>query len=292
MIINKANLNALTVGFQTVFNNAFSATESHLPTIAMTVPSSSREDNYSWIGSVPAMREWVGDREISNAEAFTYTIKNRTFESTISVNREDIEDDKIGVYSPLVQHLGSLAKTHPDELLFDLLKNGFSSKCYDEQYFFDADHSVNGASVSNVQAGTDPAWFFLDTTKLVKPLIFQKRRDYALTALNKDSDEGVFMRNEYVYGVDARVNAGYGMWQMAFGSKLPLTEENYSKARAAMRSFKADNGRPLLVNPSVLVVGPSLEDAARKLLIAQQGAAGASNVYAGTASLIVSGWLD
>jgi len=292
MIINASSLHSMTVGFTASFNKAFTDTESHADSIAMIVPSISSEDNYSWIGSVPAMREWVGDRVINNPEAFSYAIKNRTFESTIAVKREDIEDDKIGVYSPLVTNLGAVSKTHPDELLFGLLKDGFGSKCYDGQYFFDTDHPVNGASVSNVQAGAGPAWFLLDVTKLVKPLIFQKRRDYALTAMNKAGDENVFMRNEYIYGVDARVNAGYGMWQMAYGSKAALDETNYSAARAAMRSYKADNGRPLLVNPSVLVVGPSLEDAARKLLLAQQNSVGASNVYAGTAALIVSGWLD
>ena len=26
------------------------------------------------------------------------------------------------------------------------------------------------------------------------------------------------MRNEFIWGVDARYNAGYGFWQMAYGS--------------------------------------------------------------------------
>lgn len=292
MIINRTSLAALTQGFTAAFNKAFEATEAHVDKIASIMPSSGSEDNHCWIGSVPAMREWVGQRVVSNVEAFAYTIKNRTFESTISVSRNDIEDDKIGVYAPLLQNLGMLSKTHPDELIFGLMKAGFTSKCYDGQYFFDADHLVNGASVSNAQAGTEAPWFLLDTSKLVKPFIFQKRRDYKLTAMDRPEDENVFMRNEYIYGVDARVNAGYGLWQFAFGSKAELTEENYAAARAAMRSFKTDNGRPLHVSPTVLVVGPSNEDAARKLLIAQQNSAGASNVYAGSAELIVSSWLD
>lgn len=292
MIINASSLSAMTVGFKTAFGLAFSATESHAEKLASFMPSSGSEDNYSWIGSAPSMREWLGDRQVSNLEAFSYTIKNRTFESTIAVSREDVEDDKYGVYSPLVQQFGVLAKTHPDELIFGLMKAGFAGQCYDGQYFFDTDHQVNGAAVSNMQAGASPAWFLLDTTKLVKPFIFQKRRDYALTSLTKDDDPSVFMRKEYIYGVDARVNAGYGLWQFAFGSKAALDATNYAAARAAMRGFKAANGRPLHVAPSLLVVGPSLEDAARKLLLAQQGSTGASNVYAGTADLIVSAWLD
>jgi len=292
MIINAGNLHTMTVGFKTLFNQAFVATESHTEKLATLMPSIGSEDNHCWIGSAPTMREWVGDRVINNPEAFSYTIKNRTFESTIAVSREDIEDDKYGAYSPLVQQFGVLAKTHPDELIFGLMKAGFTGTCFDGQYFFDADHPVKGGVASNMQAGGEPAWFLLDTSKLVKPFIFQKRRDYALTSLTRNEDENVFMRKEYIYGVDARVNAGYGLWQFAFGSKATLSEANYAAARATMRSFKAANGSPLHVTPSVLVVGPSLEDAARKLLLAQQNSTGASNVYANTADLIVSAWLD
>lgn len=297
MIINAGAIRALSQGFTTVFNKAFSVTESHLDRLAMLVPSTSSEENYGWIGQFPVVREWIGDRHIMNVEAFTYAIKNRTFESTVSVKRDDIEDDKAGVYSPLIQQLAEVSKLHPDELLFALLAGGFAAKCYDEQYFFDTDHpvgdSANGGvqSVSNMQAGAGPAWFLLDTSRAVRPLIFQKRREYKLTALTKDEDENVFMRKEFVYGVDARVNAGYGLWQFAFGSKADLTAENYAAARAAMRSFKTDNGRPLHVSPNLLIVPPAHEDAARNLLLAEQDAAGASNVYANTAELIVSSWL-
>jgi len=291
MIVNRESLAGITTGFTALFNNAFSATESHLDKIATVLTSISAEEVHGWIGNFPGMREWVGDRHIGNPEAFSYNIKNRTFESTFAVSREDIEDDKIGMYSPTATQIGELAKTHPDELLFELLKNGFAQRCYDGQYFFDTDHSVAGASVSNMQAGSGPAWFLLDTSKLVKPLIFQKRRDYKFTSFTKDTDEHVFMKNEYLFGVDARVNAGYGLWQFAFGSKDTLDETNYAAARAVMRGIKTDSGRPLLVNPTVLIVPPELEDTARKLLIAQQNSAGASNIYAGSAELIVTGWL-
>lgn len=34
----------------------------------------------------------------------------------------------------------------------------------------------------------------------------------------KDTDENVFMNNQFIYGADGRSNAGYGFWQMAYGS--------------------------------------------------------------------------
>ena len=39
-----------------------------------------------------------------------------------------------------------------------------------------------------------------------------------LTALTRNNDENVFMRDEFVWGADGRSNAGYGFWQMAYGS--------------------------------------------------------------------------
>ena len=33
------------------------------------------------------------------------------------------------------------------------------------------------------------------------------------------------MRKEYLYGVDGRYNAGYGLWQLAYGSTGEEAEE-------------------------------------------------------------------
>ena len=31
-------------------------------------------------------------------------------------------------------------------------------------------------------------------------------------------DDNVFFEKKYIYGVDSRDNAGYGLWQLAYGS--------------------------------------------------------------------------
>ena len=99
------------------------------------------------------------------------------------------------------------------------------------------------------------------------------------------------MRDEYRYGVDARCNVGFGFWQMAVRSAQTLDETNYGNARAAMMNFKSDEGRPLGVRPSLLVVPPSLEGAALKLVQAEANAAGASNIYRNSAQVLVCPWL-
>lgn len=295
MLLNGQNLKALYTGYSSAFNKAFQATESYADKVATLLPSTGSEENHSWMGSFPVMREWVGDRVLNNPEAFSYTIKNRTFESTFRVSREDIEDDKYGVSTPLATRLGELSKLHPDELIFDLLSNGHNRTCYDGQYFFDTDHPAKGGVISNMMGTpgtTGNPWFLLDTSKMIRPFIFQKRRDYKFTALTKEDDQNVFMNNEFVYGVDARVNAGYGLWQFAFAWYGPLTKAAYEQARWNMRSMKDASGRPLHVNPNTLVVPPEHEAAARELLFSDVGDMGASNANKGTAELIVSSWLE
>ncbi len=58
------------------------------------------------------------------------------------MQRDDVEDDKLGLYSARFEMLGQAAGSHPDEVLFELINAAFSTDCYDGQYFFDTDHPV------------------------------------------------------------------------------------------------------------------------------------------------------
>jgi phage major head subunit gpT-like protein len=62
------------------------------------------------------------------------------------------------------------------------------------------------------------AWFLLDVSRAIKPLIFQQRKKPEFVAMTQPTDDNVFMQKQYLYGIDGRDNAGYGLWQLAFGS--------------------------------------------------------------------------
>ncbi len=295
MIINRATLQAVTTGFKVIFNNAFATAASDYEKLAMVVPSSTKQETYAWLGTTTRFREWIGDRVIQNLGTHDFTIKNKSFEDTIGVNRDDIEDDTIGVYKPLFEQLGQDAKTHPDELVFSLLKTGFAAKCYDGQYFFDTDHPVIGedgspVSVSNMQAGSGAPWYLLDVTKAVKPIIFQKRRDYQFVSMDQLTDEAVFSRKEYRYGADCRVNVGFGLWQVAYASKADLTADNLNAAIAAMQSLKGDNGKPLNIRPSLLVVPPQLRAKALTLVKAET-IESTTNINRDVVDVLSTSWL-
>lgn len=58
-------------------------------------------------------------------------------------------------------------------------------------------------------------WYVMHTRNEIKPLIFQRRKPPEFVGIDKPDDHHVFMQRKFLYGVDARFNVGYGLWQMA-----------------------------------------------------------------------------
>lgn len=296
MIINSASLAALRAGFNTAFQGGLGQAPSMYARVSTEVRSTQIEQRYGWLGKMPNVREWIGARAVQNLAAHDYSIREKPFELTVGVNRDDIETDNLGIYTPMFTSMGESAAAWPEQLVWSLLKNGFTTPCYDGQNFFDTDHPVldedgNEISVANTDGGSGTPWFLLDVSRALKPIILQKRKDFALVAKDRETDDNVFDRNEFVYGMDARMNVGFGFWQFAWGSRQPLTAANYATARGALMSMKGDYGRPLGIMPSLLVVPPALEGAARKIVSNQLAANGETNEWAGTAEPLVVSWL-
>jgi len=297
MLVNKSTIAAVFVSLKTTFNKAFDAAPSVWEKIAMKVPSTTGQNDYAWLSMFPKMNKWIGDKVVKALEAFKYTIVNDDWEATVEVNRNDIEDDTLGIYAPQAQMAGWSAKQLPDEIVMDLVNGGFTNLCYDGQYFFDTDHVVAGASVSNkgtvalsfatlalamasygvartamkkfkddegrplnitpdvllvgpaledtanalmnnerledgkpnpykgtatvvsdARITSDTAWFLLDTTKPVKPFIYQERKAPTFVQQITPESDDVFMRKKFKFGAEARAAGGYGFWQMAWAS--------------------------------------------------------------------------
>jgi phage major head subunit gpT-like protein len=292
MIINTATLTGIHKTFRVIFNQAFEGAPSQYDLVAMTVPSTSREQGYPWLGDFPTMREWIGDRVIKDLSAFDYTIKNKSYEATIGVEREDVEDDLVGLYTPRIQGGAQAAKEHPDILVYGLLKLAFATRCFDGQYFCDTDHPWGDETVSNSAGGSGEPWFLLDLRRPIKPIILQMRKRPEFVALDNPEDHNVFMRKQFIYGVDDRKNVGFGLWQLCYGSKQTLNETNYAAARAAMMAMKREDGvTPLGIIPTHLVHGPTLESAAKNVIDAANKEGGASNIWYQTVKAVNVPWL-
>lgn len=293
IVITQTVLDDLWISYSTVFNGAFAGYTPRWSRIAMETTSMGGQTKYPWLQQMSGMREWIGDRQVNQLAVDGYSITNKDYENTARVKRNDIEDDQAGIYAPLFADFGQTAAELPDHLVFEKLKNGFTEKCSDGQFFFDTDHPSTDAegqpvAKSNHGGGASTPWYLLCTKRQIKPIIKQNRRWPAqLTRMDSPTDPNVFHRAEYLYGVDGRLAAGYGFWQLGFGSKQTLNAANYAVARAAMMEMKGDNGRPLGIVPDLLVVPGSLESAARKIAFSENAAGGETNEWKGTVDVMV-----
>lgn len=121
--------------------DAVEASTPFYPTLAMTVQSDTDSEDYDWLGSFPGMREWLGDRKFHQLSSASFTIRNRTWESSIQLPKQKIDDGKTGYFDNLADGLAREASYHPDELLLEVIAAGETTEAFDGQYFFDTDHS-------------------------------------------------------------------------------------------------------------------------------------------------------
>lgn len=305
-IVNNALISALRPGFSAAFARGKAKAPSQWELVATKMSSANKSTTYGWLGQFPKLSEWVGQRSVKNMAEHGYSIVNNLYEGTVGVKRTDIEDDNLGIYTPLFEEMGYATATHPDELVFALLGKGVSTECYDGQNFFDTDHPVypnveatgTPETVSNLIGSAEDAtpWYLLDVSRPLKPLIFQERTAPEMTSQTDAHTDNVFMADEYRYGVRYRCNAGFGFWQQAVCVRDALNQANFLKARALMQSFRADGGRPLGLGRggkagTLLVVPASLEADAIKLVDLQLINGGESNPCYNMATIVNCAWL-
>jgi phage major head subunit gpT-like protein len=149
MLINKSSLDALFTGLKLIFNNALTAQPGNWKLTATEVPSTGQGEDYAWLTRFPKFRKWVGDKQIKNIEAGKYYRKNEDWETTIEVDRNDIEDDRLGIYNAQALSAGESAGELHDIIIDDMKNGAFAATCFDGQYYYDTDHPVGNASVSN-----------------------------------------------------------------------------------------------------------------------------------------------
>lgn len=150
MIVNAASLTSLFTEFKALFDATFKGAPNpfDLKRFTMFVPTNTISVNYGWLGELPGMRRWIGDRQINELDAKQYSVSNVPYETTLGVAVRDIESDNLGVYRPRVQGLARVAAQHPFRLFAAALED--NPLCADGQNLIDTDHPKDdGTTWSN-----------------------------------------------------------------------------------------------------------------------------------------------
>ncbi len=283
MDINRGTMSSLFEGFNMQFKNGFDMAPDSWAQFAGSIPSTTALNTYPFLEQSSGMREWIGDREIKNFASNKLQVVNKDYEDTVSVTRNDIEDDQYGIYGTLIAQMGQNAGKLWNDLTFKALVSGKDDKWLDGKAFFASDRKYDKNTVNNKTTSalsetafntaylsmtsycghsnkplgvipdllivgpalrttawdivknqfaydaTDKVqvknvnenlvdllvapelsgtyanyWFLASTKSVIKPVMIQQRKHPKLTRLDKESDENVFMRKEFIYGTDAR----------------------------------------------------------------------------------------
>lgn len=308
MALTKSDIPDLLVpGLRTEFDLAYRSEveNSVAETLATVVNTSLPSQTYAWLGATPPMREFIDERRPQGLSAYSVSIEDKVFESTLAVDRRALEDDQLDLIRLRVRDLAARVSQHRHQMVVEALTAGTGATAYDGASFFDAAHpNPTGSAISNLSeevlsaeslssaisammtypddsgtpmgiapdtlvvgpslmwdaielvespvvvykstaaTGTSPTdycnaflgrlrlivspyvrgdaaehWFLLDTKRAIKGIILQQRQDVPVefTALESTSgSESAWMRDRYHYGVRARYNVGYGLWQGAY----------------------------------------------------------------------------
>ena len=153
-----AALDALYQNFTTAFEDGLSGLQGKFNKpwwggVAMEVPSMTDTEVHTWIQQVPGVREWAGDRVFNAISEVGYALRNRDFEDTVQVDRNRLDDRKVGAEVPLMRALGYAFSKFPDRAIAEELLVGYASRtCYDGLTFFNDAHPVDVAYVDRLRA--------------------------------------------------------------------------------------------------------------------------------------------
>ncbi len=295
MIITGTQLQTLRRTFSAAFNRGLlTAPPATMEQFATPIPMSTQIVELGMIKQIPGLREWIGDRVFHRLAAHGYSMRAITYEDSVSVPREQIQDDNLGLFVSSMEQLAVNAQVHSDQLLSALLRNGAAatSLAYDGFPFFSTTHpeNIDGTitNVSNYTSGAGPAWYLLDASRPLRPLILGNRTSPEFVAMDEPDSDSIFYRNQADYGVCVRKGVQYGLWQLAYRHEGALDATTFEAAMEAMMSRRSDSGENLGIQGTHVVVPVARWAEARKLFEAGLVGGGDSNIYQGQVKIVVN----
>lgn len=112
-------------------------------------------ENYPWVGMVPQLSEFRGQKKFSQLRTTPWIINNVEYQSGIAIPKKHILYDKTGQVMVRVNELSDRTLSHWIKLVSALIVAGESTDCYDGQYFFDTDHSEGDSGTQSNDVDAD-----------------------------------------------------------------------------------------------------------------------------------------
>lgn len=142
MLVNAASLRAVFVSLSSVFNSTLTGVPDDYIQTCMVVPSTGKGVDYAWLSRFPKMRLWLGDKHRKALALNKYYVANQDFETTVEVDRNDIEDDQLGIYATQAQMAAQSAGEIYSDLADGLKNAAFTATGMDGVAYYATTHTL------------------------------------------------------------------------------------------------------------------------------------------------------
>jgi phage major head subunit gpT-like protein len=269
----------------------------------LSVPALSRETLFPYFDDAIKMKEWGGQVVFNQVvDALLRRVKIKKFYAGYEINADDLREPA-GASGMILTHmeyskkLANAVSTHPNEIVFSVLRDGMNLECFDGQGLYDTDHPTynrygDQVIASNYITGSDPLFLMVNMNG-AKPILFQERESPKFYT-NESHEFEVALNGKLKYFVTAERASVPFMWQGIQACKGALNLTNLQTMWERMQSLHKKDGTPMNQVPTHLVVPPSLTFAAERLinreLIVESNAA-VDNPWKGKLTVMTSQWI-
>lgn len=218
-MITPAKFNVFITNANTMIREAYSSAPIRYPEYTTTVPTDTSIFEDGWIGRMPKMRPWFGPRVMHQPAPQTYSVTVIPYENTYTIDRFHLDDDKLGVYYPLLIDLALQGKRWPELELRDFLEAagiyaGARQNGLDGLTFFNTAHPIDiydssKGTYSNDATGGGFSVSGVTVGGALSPVAFATLAEYMRTLKGEDGEKLMITPNLMIVPPTLHAEAEY-----------------------------------------------------------------------------------
>jgi len=157
--INDATLQDLNKQLNAKWTAAFEAPpQTQLQAIATQYTSSTASNHYAFMEAMGGWSEWNGARQFKDVASQQFEVKNKDYEMSLKMPKNQIEDDQAGMYTGLVPSMVAGWFKKQEQLVRDVLVT--NPVAYDGAALFGTTRKYGSNTISNYATGALTATTF------------------------------------------------------------------------------------------------------------------------------------
>lgn len=221
--LDASKIEAAYVGYHKLLHDRIATAQDNLRRLATIIETDQLVDTQIWLTKNPKMRVWEGAKVRHKLRGEAHSIRTKPHEATIEIPKNDILNDRFGLYRDRINSLGDAYEDALTELVIGLLVAGTQGTAiaatYDGQNLIDNDHtalSIGGTSQTNIVGGVlDATKFRLGITQFGKvkdengrPQNLSNRRMTMVVGRDNEVVAETILKQSFLTGGMSNLNIG------------------------------------------------------------------------------------